>query len=116
MAFRIKQGNTRPSYIVALKDNVGEETEAALDLTTVDKVTFLMRASGEAGAAVVEGEAQVVGNPKDGVVGYEWKAGDLDVDAGKYDAEFLLEYEGGGLETVPNEGYFEIVVNDDLDD
>ena len=39
MAFTFKQGDRRPLFVVLLKDNVGEEEEAAVDLTTAGAVS-----------------------------------------------------------------------------
>ena len=113
MAFHIKNGDTAPAYVMDLQDDV-DSTPTAINLTAATSVTFKMRLSGASGAPAVSAAAAIT-TPATGRVTYEWDAGDTDV-PGTYDAEFQILWSDGTIETVPNEGYFEIVVGDDLDD
>ena len=114
MTFQIKQGDTKPAYVVALKDNFGEEDEAAIDLTTADTVTFKMRESGNTGAPLVNGTASINAPATSGIVTYNWGTADLDT-VGTYDAEFEITWNPNEIETVPNGEYLTIEVIDDLD-
>lgn len=112
--FIIKRHDTRPRYIVPLVDNYKEVNEEPLDLTTVDKVFFVMRErDNEEAEPTVRSEAEVLGDPKEGIVQYTWQTGDTDT-LGNYESEFELQWEDGGVETVPNADYFEIEVVADL--
>ena len=114
MAFKIKRKDTRPRYVVPLVDNFEEVGEAPIDLTTLEKVFFIMRTKGEEGGEPeIKEEAEVLGDPKDGVVQYTWQTGDTDT-TGNFNVEFELQWEDGGIETVPNESFFEVVVVADL--
>lgn len=112
--FKIKNGDTRPIYIVALKDEVDTDDEGPLKLEDVEEVFFIMRKKDTSEAPAVRNEADIVDAPT-GVVSYTWQPGDTD-EVGVYDVEFELHYKDGGIETVPNDGYFAAEVTDDLDD
>lgn len=112
--FKIKNGDTRPTYVVALKDKFGEPGEEALDLSEVKKVFIIVRAKGQTGTKLFRKEAEIKDAPN-GVVEYVWASGDTEQVPGIFNAEFELEYEDGGIETVPNDGYFEFTITDDLD-
>ena len=114
MAYQIKQGDTRPVYQAQLLDGFGTPAEAPLDLTNATQVKIKLRTTGDEGAPKVNG-TMVITTPKTaGIVTYQWAAGDLDT-PGKYDVEFEITWTGGGIETVPNDGYLELEVVDDLD-
>lgn len=114
MAFKIKRHDTRPRYVVPLVDNFEEVGEEPIDLTTLEKVYFIMRRKGEeVGEPDVKALAEVLGEPKLGVVQYTWVEGDTS-ELGTFYAEFELHWGDGGVETVPNDGFFEVVVETDL--
>ncbi len=111
MAFVIKQNDTRPKYVVQLVDNFGEPDQGPVDLTTATAVKLIM-------AAKVDGSIKVndtaaITTPAQGIVTYTWDAADTDT-VGEYDAEFEITWGDGGVETVPNDGYLEVRVTDDL--
>lgn len=108
--FTIKQNDTRPKIRVQL----AETGEGALDLTTAEKVYFLMRAKADADptSPKVKGECAFV-NKSEGKVEYTWEEGDTDT-IGEFKAEWEIHYEDGGIETVPNDGYVIVNVEDDL--
>ena len=111
MAFTIKQNDTKPDFVVALRDDIGEPGEAPIDLTTATDVVFNMRIEG--GAVTISRAAVTVSDAANGEVTYEWDPADTDT-VGTYEAEVEIEWPGGGVETVPNDGYFEIKVTDDI--
>ena len=57
MAFKIKQGDLRPFFVVELKDNFGEDDEDAVNLTTATGAVFNMREEGGGAVKVDRGEA-----------------------------------------------------------
>lgn len=114
--FEIKRGDTRPIYIVQLKERVGtpEEKPIDLDKEEVESVRFIMRRKGQSGAPDVTGPA-VMEDKKEGVVSYTWEEGDTDREPGEFDVEFELVFTDGGKETVPDKDYFACKINGDLD-
>lgn len=113
MAFVIKQDSTRPVYVVTLVENFGSSNDP-IDLTTATSVDFLMRESGGTGTPKVNAPA-VITDAVAGEVTYTWDAADTDT-VGDFHAEFKITWGDGGIQTVPNDGYFEITIGDDLDD
>lgn len=116
MTFSIKQGDTRPKYVVALKDNFGQPGEAPIDLTTATSVKMKMRKTGTTGAPKINATCALT-TPAQGVVTYTWATGDTDTPA-TYDVEFEITWADTGIETVPNGSgadYLTVDVIDDLD-
>lgn len=115
MAFVIKQGDTRPTYVVQLRENIGQTDERPIDLTNAQSVSFIMKkqnASPTAGFDV-KGTCSFLGARTSGTVEYIWGATDTAVIA-DYDVEFEITWAPGAIETVPNKGYFAISVVADL--
>lgn len=105
--FTIKTGDTRPSIEAQLLD----EQNQPRDLTSINYVRFHMERVDD-GETIIDTDATVL-DADDGTVVYEWSAGDTDV-AGRYDAEFEVEYAGGDVETFPNNGYIDIYIEEEL--
>lgn len=112
MPFEIKQGDTRPRYEAQLLDNVGEPEEAPIDLTTATNVKFFMRLKTDKTIKVDAGDVDITDDAT-GMVSYEWQTGDTDT-VGVYEAEFVITWSDGGIETVPNKGFKEIEINEDV--
>ena len=112
MPFTIKQNDRRPFFVVALKDDFGEASEAAVDLTTATTVTFSMR-EGDGGAVKVNKQPATKTDAAGGEVTYQWGAADLDT-VGPFEAEVEVTWADGKVETFPNDGYFEVEVVDDI--
>lgn len=110
--FIIKENDTRPRFVVGLLQDVGGPGEAPIDLTDATSVKFLMRLASESGDPKVDSPA-VITDAITGEVTYTWEVGDTDV-VGEYEAEVEITWTDGGVETVPNTGYFEVSVEDDL--
>lgn len=91
---RIRQGDTVP-FNVRLKD----ENNVAIDLTDADRVTFIMKKHGSS-VPVLEGACTIV-DETTGDVQYAWAEGDTDT-IGMYYIVFLIEWNDGTQQTVPN--------------
>ncbi len=111
MAFIMKQNDTRPVYDVTLFDQIGEAAQAPINLVNATAVKFIMRAPGSATPKV--NAAMTVQSAADGVCRYVWVAVNT-ADVGTYQVEFEITWNDGGVETVPNGGYMEVVIVDDL--
>ena len=117
----MKSGATLPAWVCALKDKFGTPEEEAFDLTPYvgggKSIKFAMREKGKPGAPLVYADLTVVGDPKDGVVAYEWQPEDT-AGEGDYDAEVVCDDGEGGIEKIPNKRgeYFSVIIGDDLED
>lgn len=107
----IKQHDTRPVLTRYLIQTVNGAT-SPVDLTAVSSIGFKMRHL-SAPAVLVTGLASIV-TVSSAYIAYKWATNDT-ATAGIYNSEYELTYSDGGLETVPNDGYFSIEVVDDLD-
>lgn len=112
MAFIIKQNDRRPLFVVALKDNLGEQDEAAVDLTTATSAVFNMRADG-GGAVKVNRGSMAITTPASGVCTYSWGTADTNT-VGTFEAEAEITWSDGKVETFPNSDYWEVQVVDDI--
>jgi len=108
--FSIKRHDRRPVLRVLIKD---AETGLAFDLSGVSSAKFLM--ADRDGTVVVDQAAAVEAPATDGVLRYDWQAGDTGT-AGVYRGEFEMDFGGGDKLTVPNQGFISIRVYEDLDD
>jgi hypothetical protein len=113
MAFTLKQNDRRPHFVVALKDNYGEATEAAVDLTDATAAVFNMRSQGGTALKVDRGSCEISETPATGEVTYAW--GTIDTNTvGTFDAEIEITWSDGKAETFPNNDYWEVEIVDDL--
>lgn len=115
MAWKIKENDTRPAYVVTLKDNFGLPGEAVINLTTATKVDFIMREKGTTGAPKVKRTMTIV-NAANGLVQHNWQATDTDT-PGTFEVEFEITWNDGGIETVPNDKANNLIIEigDDLE-
>ena len=111
MAFSIKQNDRRPVFVVALKDNFGEVSEAPVNLTTAGTVFFNMRTT--TGEVVVNRGTCTITDAASGVVTYAWLAEDT-ATAGSYQAECEVLWNDGKAESFPNTDYWDIAIVDDI--
>ncbi len=111
MPFNIKQLDTAPAFVVALKDNFGETTEAAVNLTTAGSALFNMRNTG--GSVYISRGSATITSAATGVVTYSWGTADTRT-AGNYEAEIEIVWANGTVETFPNDSYWDITVVDDI--
>lgn len=112
MAFYIKQNDRRPLFIVALRDNFGESTEAAVDLTTASAAVFNLRLHGGTAVKISRG-ACTISDAVNGEVTYTWGTADTNT-VGTYDAEVEVVWPGGKAETFPNNTYWTVNIVDDI--
>lgn len=107
MAFRIKTNDTSPSLVVSLTDYAGSKVNL-----TGATAQFHMKKYG-ASTLKVDAAATVT-SASNGQVTYDWSASDTDT-AGTYYGEIEITYSDSKVETFPNNGYFTIIINEDLD-
>lgn len=107
----VKQNDTWPT-VKAVLEQLNEETgkKETIDLTTALKVTMIMKSTD--GKTLLEGVCAITA-PKAGKVEYAWQAGDTEV-AALYNVEFEIEWSASKIETVPNSGYQQILIEADL--
>lgn len=106
MSFVIKQGDTRPSLLVELRDKDG-----AVDLTNAVKVEFHM-AMLDGGEVVIDSEAdnlQVSATEQRGYVSYPWAPGET-ATPGRYYGEFEVTFVAGEVMTFPNDGHNPLII------
>jgi hypothetical protein len=108
MAFRIKTNDTSPKLAVTLEDASGN----AIDITGNNGVRFHMKAFG---ATTLKVDAPMtVTSASGGIVQYPWVGADTNT-AGTYYGEVEVTYADNTVETFPNNGYFTIIIKEDLD-
>ena len=109
--FEIKQNDTWPPIglitPVVLSDNNGP-----IDLTGAT-VKFLMRPADS--QTIKVNSACVIVSAAAGTVRYNWSASDTDT-AGEFVFEFQITFGDGKKATVPNRGYKELTIYDDIGD
>jgi hypothetical protein len=113
MAFSIKQNDTRPLFVVVLKDDFGEPGEAPVNLTTAGGTAFFNMRAANAGAVKITRGTALVTNAAAGEVTYSWTATDTNT-PGAFEAELEVQWTGGKVETFPNDGYWDVTVTDDI--
>lgn len=126
--FRIKRGDTLPDLVASLTErdpaSADQGARRPLDLSGVDQVKFFARTRDNkrsiTGDCVIDNpdvdDPTWVDHPElspySYKVRYAWTTDDTEI-ATVYLGEFELTYVGGGVQTVPARGYFEIVVEED---
>lgn len=103
--FTIKRNDTAPPIVITLKDANG-----AVDVSTAKAIHLFMKSDT---LLVKTGPMDKVTDGKDGKVEYQWAVGDLKV-AGSYRGEVEVTRADDTVQTFPNDGYFEILVAEDL--
>ena len=112
-ATRLKRGDLGPIFDSTIRDRDGN----ALSLVGAT-ARFLMRDSTDrsnvvAAAATIVNPAAVAPDPDLGRITYAWTAPDTQA-PGKFDAEVEVTFAGGIVETFPNVGYHQVVIQDDI--
>lgn len=126
--FRIKKGDTLPDLVAGLTErdpaSADQGARRPIDLSGVDEVKLFARTRDNkrsiAGDCAIDNP-----DPDDPIwdvhpelipysykVRYAWQSDDTQI-ATVYLGEFQLTYAGGGIQTIPARGYFEIVVEED---
>ena len=107
MAFRIKTNDTSPKLAVTLEDASGNEINIA-----GANARFHMK-SFEATSLKVDAPMTIT-DASGGTLQYSWVNADTDT-AGTYYGEIEVTYADNTVETFPNNGYFTVIVKEDLD-
>ena len=102
----IKQNDRLP----ALEITITKTDNTPLDLTNATAKFIMTDTSGK---VKVNATANIKDPPTNGVVEYEWAAGDTDT-PGDYRAEIEITYAGGQKITAPSAGYISIKIHDEL--
>tara|TARA_R110000822_G_C15290999_1_gene491057 strand:+ start:1366 stop:1686 length:321 start_codon:yes stop_codon:yes gene_type:complete len=95
MAFNIKQNDTSPSLQATLKD-------AQLVPVDITAATVKLHMKSLDGVVKIN-ETMTITDALNGVVQYDWQAGDTDT-VGTYYVEFQVTYADASVETFPNNG------------
>lgn len=115
MSLDIKRGDTWPPMVLRITekkpDGDGRLVDEPVPLTAASEVRVIIKADGAIGGVVL-GPA-TISDAENGEVTYEWQPGDTDT-AGVYKAETEIVWQAGGVQTVPNAGYEEVRINEDL--
>ena len=90
------EGDRRP-YMRATLSRGG----AAIDLTSANGVSFKMHRRGRATLAPAVSAAGVIITAADGLVEYQWQAGDLDL-YGNFEGVFVIDWGASVPEGVPD--------------
>lgn len=121
----MKRNDTRPTFTVQLRENVGLPTERPIaGLPDADEINFIMRPlNSSAGDPKVKQPMSVLFNTADpddpdwdekgGWVEYAWQAADLDTH-GDFSMEVEITWAPGAVETIPNKGFWTLHVELDL--
>lgn len=104
----LKSNDTRPTLQVTLKEGQ-PSAQTPINLTTASAVTLYMKTA--TGSLITR--AATITDATNGVVTVTFQAADT-ATAGDYSAEFQITWTGGGIETVPNDGYISISILEDL--
>lgn len=116
MAFELKQNDRRPVFVVVLKDDFGEPSEAIVNLTTATSAVFNMRAANGGAVKITRGSA-AISNAAGGEVTYAWGTADTDT-VGDFEAEVEVTWNDGKAETFPGGpaggSYWEVTISDDI--
>lgn len=106
--FTIKQGDTLPSIVGVL--SVGNAVLP--DLASASTVQLVM-ARRQAPDVYVFAKNAVITDDVEGIVQYNWVAGDTD-EAGEYLASWLITYLNGSKRTIPTVGHFTVTIEESL--
>ena len=106
MAFYIKKNDTSPTMRATLKDG----NDVIVNLTGCS-VRFHMRSVGE-DTAKIDAAATLV-NATGGVCQYQWATSDTDT-LGSFEGEFEVTFQGGEIESFPNNKFIQIEITDDI--
>jgi hypothetical protein len=99
----VKQGDTFPGVETTLTDSKG-----AINLTEATSVKFIAKS----GSHIIEGNCTIIEAGK-GTVSYPWAEGDTGI-TGVYKVEYKITWKSGGIQSVPNQNYDEIEIEESL--
>ena len=106
--FYIKQGDLWPPLEANLKQANGE----AIPLQQSDTVQLILTLKNKRSLAILMENVDIV-NHETAHVKYEWVDGDTD-NAGEYQGEFIVLLDGIRPLKIPNNGYFDVIIDHKL--
>jgi len=106
--FYIKQGDLWPP----LEANLKQADNEPIPLQLTDKVKFVMTPKNKRSTTIIDGDVTIV-NHTTAHVRYNWQAKDTDI-AGQFQGEFYIMLDGTIPIRVPNNGYFDIIIDNKL--
>lgn len=106
--FIIKQGDRLPSIDAIVKKR---SDSTVIDLSTATGVTFRMWKQRTTSGAYKVNAAATILSAEDGIVRYEWAAGDT-AEVGDYLAEFVIQWPLSRTQTIPTDGVLHVRVLD----
>jgi hypothetical protein len=107
--FNIKAGDVLPVLKASLKNTSGEP----LDLSLASGVNLRVRQYVRSGSPVKWSKPCVITSAPLGVVEYHWASGDTTT-AGTFEVEFVVTWQDGSVQTVPNNGNAIVQINPTL--
>lgn len=106
-----KRWDTYPPYAAFLQQAGGASVIA---LTAASQVKLIMKNTVNTATSVVVTGVMTIASAAQGYVTYNWASTDLSW-ADTYNVEYEIAWQAGGIETVPNDAYDQIVVIADLE-
>jgi hypothetical protein len=108
VAFKMKQGDTRPNlpFQMFQPDKV-----TPLSLAAATSVSIAVRPKND--VTMTFKKACVITDVDLGTGYYDWDVGDTAI-AGNFQYEFEIVWNNGDIQTVPVDGYFDLVIVDDI--
>jgi len=111
--FIIKRNDTFPTLTLNIKTRGEFNQVISYNLSAVTACTFSM--SDSSGNLKVSSSQASVLVSSAGTIQYQWTTEDTDT-SGKYNGEFELMFTGGNIMSIPNLGYINIEIIDDIND
>lgn len=108
MTYTIKQGDTAP----ALEATLLNENNDPAELDLANEVTFQLRGENISITDDTTGNVSIL-SEDNGDVQYVWEDGQTDV-AGFYQAEFIVEYTNGRVQSFPNDDFINVRIEEDI--
>ncbi len=109
--FIIKRNDTLPVLTIDIKTRGEFDQIIAFNLSAVTACTFSML--DDSGSLKVSSYSGNILSNSAGTIQYIWNVGDTDV-SGKYKGEFELFFNDGKKMSIPNLGYIDIEIIDDI--
>jgi len=106
-----KRHSQRPYFRINVKNSEG----VAFDFTGAVGATFIMYTKAEVPVEKVNASANIVGDPDEGCLEYQWAASDVDTE-GEFLAEFDVDYGDGETMTLPENGNILVTIFADVND
>ena len=115
MAFKIKQNDTLPllPFQILKPDGVTPQ-----DLSAVEEINMVVRTKGSPSTALplFKKPCQILDQSvpvNEGRGYYDWSADDT-VTSGSFEYELEMTWEDGEIQTVPADGYLDLIIVDDI--